>query len=181
MADDQSMQDVLRMLSTLVAKLEQREARMQAAVDRKLQVVQDEVAQLHQRVGAIVDSAQASIAREAGAAIKPLVAEYGVAVGNASARLHRASATVWAWYGGLAGLSLLLAVVGWGVLGYYQRELAATKAELARYENAVPVVRAFHASDAVVCGDRICVNVDASGQRQGGHRQYLPARPRPSR
>ncbi|MEA5174738.1 hypothetical protein VB151_14160, partial [Xanthomonas fragariae] len=72
-------------------------------------------------------------------------------------------------------------LVGWAVLGYYRRELAATKDELQRYENAVPVVQAFYASDAIVCADRICVNVDPTGLRQGDERQYRQAKPREQR
>lgn len=66
-----------------------------------------------------------------------------------------------------------------GVLGYYHRELAAIKDELQRYENAVPVVQAFYASDAVLCGGRVCTNVDPNAPRQGDKRHYSQAKPRP--
>lgn len=181
MANHEQMQEVTRLLSALVAKFEQREARMQATVDQQLQVLQSEVSQLHQRVGSIVSGAQARITEEARAAMGPVAAEYGRAVDTTSAQLRRASRTVWAWYGGLAGLGLLLAVIGWSVLGYYQRELARTRDELGRYENAVPVVQAFYASDAIVCGERICVNVEANAQRHGVGGKYAPARPRRQR
>ncbi|KAF1723970.1 hypothetical protein CSC78_14200 [Pseudoxanthomonas japonensis] len=73
----------------------------------------------------------------------------------------------------------MVLVVGWTVLGYYRRELAATKEELQRYEDAVPVVQAFYASDAVICGGVICTNGDPGGSRVGDRGQYRAARPRP--
>lgn len=176
MSDESQMTTVLRATSTLLARIEQRDAQMQMTLDRKLQAVEDEAARLHQRVDAIVSGAQARIAGEARAALVPVSAEYGRVMSAAAARLDGVARTAWAWYAGLAGLGLLLALVAWGVLGYYQRELARTRDELARYENAIPVLQAFHASDAIVCGGRICVNVDAGAGRQGDRRQYAPAR-----
>ncbi|WP_024891878.1 hypothetical protein [Luteimonas huabeiensis] len=180
MSAQEPMKEMLRVLAALLAKFEQREARMQAIVEQRLQAVHDEVAQLHRRIDGIVSGAQARIVEEAKAAIVPVAAEYGRAVDTASAQLRVAGRTVRAWYGALAGLCLLLVLVAWGVLGYYRRELAEARDALERYEDAVPVLQAFYASDATVCGDRICVNVDASAPRQGDARQYAAARPRRS-
>lgn len=60
--------------------------------------------------------------------------------------------------------------------GYYRRELASLKQELVRYEEAIPVVQAYYASDVVICGGRVCANVDPKGQRTGDKRQYLQVR-----
>jgi len=120
-------------------------------------------------------------AKEAVTPVTPVAAEYDRAVSATSAHLREASRTVWLWFG-IAGATLLLVLlVGWAVLGYYRRELAAAKDELQRYGNAMPVVRAFYASDAVLCGDRICVNIDPNCQKQGDDRQYRQAKPRPQR
>lgn len=179
MSGNEQMKEITRLLSALVAKFEQRETRMQAAVDQKLQALQNEVVQLHQRVSGIVNGAQARITEEAKAAMVPVAAEYDRAVTTTSFHLRSASKTVWTWYGGLATLAVLFFVIGWAVLGYYRRELAQAKDELARYENAVPVVQAFYASDAILCDGRVCVDVDRNGQRHGDKRQYVPAKPRP--
>lgn len=66
------------------------------------------------------------------------------------------------------------------VLGYFKRELGTVQHELQRYEDAVPVLQAFYASDALVCGNRICVNIDPTGQSVGDGKQYAPVRPRPA-
>ncbi len=177
MSHEDQMRDVLKAVAVLLARLEQGEAQLHVAVDRQLRAVHGEVARIQQRIDGIVSTAQARITDEARVALGPVTAEYGRVMDTASARLHMAGRTVWTWYAGLAGLGLLLAVIAWGVLGYYQRELGQARAELARYENAIPVVRAFSASDAIVCGDRICVNVDPGAPRRGDRQQYLPARP----
>lgn len=42
-------------------------------------------------------------------------------------------------------------------------------------------MQAFYASDAVICGKRICTNVDTNAQRVGDNKQYRPAKPRDKR
>ena len=171
------IEQVLKATATLLARIEQRDARMEATVEDALQIIRNEVTRLQQRVDAIVSGAQARITEEAAAALGPVTAQYGRVMVSAATQLHGASRAVWACYAGLAGLGLLMAVLGWGVLGHYQRQLVQVRDELARHENAIPVVRAFHASDAVLCGDRLCVNVDPGARGQGDRQQYLPARP----
>ncbi|PPJ44182.1 hypothetical protein C0063_07920 [Pseudoxanthomonas sp. KAs_5_3] len=82
------------------------------------------------------------------------------------------------WFATTAGTLLLVLLVGGVVLGYYRRELSTVKDELERYENAIPVLEAYYASDAVICGDRVCVHIDPKGQRAGDKRQYQQAKPR---
>jgi hypothetical protein len=79
----------------------------------------------------------------------------------------------------LAILALLFFAVSWGVLGYFRHQLAAAQEEYQRYDNAAAIAQAFYASDAMICGGRICANEDPSGQRAGDKRQYRQARPRP--
>ncbi|NYZ63191.1 hypothetical protein H0E82_10505 [Luteimonas sp. SJ-16] len=74
---------------------------------------------------------------------------------------------------------IMVVVVASLVLGYFRRELGTMREEVQRYEDAVPVLQAFYASDAVVCGDRVCVNIDPDGPRLEEAAQYVPARPRP--
>lgn len=179
MSCNEQMKDVTRLLSALVAKFEQRETRMQAAIDQKLQTLQNEVAQLDQRVNNIVSGARARITEEARAAFAPMADEYNRAVSATTLQLRGASKTVWAWYSGIAALAVLILLVGWAVLAYYRRELAAAQEELQRYENAVPIVQAFVASDAIVCDGRICISADPDERPQGDQRQYRRARPRP--
>ena len=71
-------------------------------------------------------------------------------------------------------------LVGWAVLGSYRRELAAATDALGRYAYAIPVLKAYYASDASICGERLCVNVDPNAQRQGNKPPFSLAIPLPS-
>ncbi|MFA0925113.1 hypothetical protein [Xanthomonas fragariae] len=131
------MQNTLKLQSALMAKFEQREARMQAAFDQRMQSLQSEVAQVHRRVDGIVGDASSQIAKEARNAVAPVAAQYDRDVSATSAQLQKANKTVWMWFGAAGAILLLVLLVGWAVLGYYRRELVSTQEELQRYENAV--------------------------------------------
>lgn len=163
----------------LRAEMAQREARMTASFNQQIQSLQRQAGQFQQQVEGIVSGASTQIAREVKDAVSPVAAEYDRAVSATSAQLHGASRTVWLWFGAAGTTMLLVMLVGWAVVGYYRRELTAAQDQLQRYENAIPIVQAFHASDAVICGGRICSNHDPKGQRAGDKQQYRQARPRP--
>lgn len=171
--------DAVKALMMLRSEIAQREARMSASFNEQVQSLRQEVNQFRRDISGIVDGAGTQIAKDAKDAVSPVAAEYGRAVSATSAHLQGASKTVWLWFGAASSVLLLVLLVGWVVLGYYRRELATAKEELQRYENAVPVVQAFVASDAIVCDSRICVNVDPNGRAQGDKKQYRQAKPRP--
>lgn len=173
-----SLQNTLKLQSALMARFEQREMNMQAAFDQRMNALHSGVLQVNHRVDDIVGGAANRISQEAKHALAPLAAQYGRDVSTTSAQLQKANRTVWTWFLAAGSLLLLILLVGWSVLGYYRRELAAARDELGRYENAIPVLQAYSVSDAAICGDRICVNVDPGGQRQGNKGQYRQAKPR---
>ena len=75
--------------------------------------------------------------------------------------LQRLSAALLAF--ALAGSALLLfLLVGWLLLGYYRRELQTVQSELQRHEQAIPILQAYAASDAMLCDGHLCVNTDAT-------------------
>lgn len=171
--------DAIKALTVLRAEMVQREARMSAAINEQVQALRREVGQFRRDVAGIVDGAGASIAQVARDAVSPVATEYSHTVAGASAQMKRAGRMVWMWLAAAATVLVLAVFVAWTVLGYYRRELASTKEELQRYEDAVPVVQAFYASDAVICGGVICAHADPAGARAGDKGQYRAARPRP--
>ena len=170
--------DAIKALMVLRAEMVQREARMSAAINEQVQSLRQEVGQFRRDVAGIVDSASARIAHEAHDAVSPLTAEYGAAVAGASAQIRGAGRMVWMWLISAGTVLLLVVFAAWTVLDY-RRELASTKEELQRYEDAVPVVQAFYASDAVICVGVICAHADPAGARVGEKGQYRAAKPRP--
>ncbi|WP_221220700.1 hypothetical protein [Variovorax sp. Sphag1AA] len=173
------LQDAAKAILMLRSEMAQREARMNASFNQQVQSLREDASRFRRDVADIVSGAGSQIAKEAKGAISPVAAEYDRAVSTTSAHLQEASKTVWLWFGAAGSILLLVLLVGWAVLGYYRRELSAIQDELQRYENALPIVQAFTASDAVLCGGRVCVNIDPDGQRIGDKRQYRQARPRP--
>jgi len=171
--------DAIKALMVLRAEMVQREARMSAAINEQVQSLRQEVGQFRRDVAGIVDSASARIAHEAHDAVSPVTAEYGAAVAGASAQIRGAGRMVWMWLISVGTVLVMALFAAWTVLGYYRRELASTKEELQRYEDAVPVVQAFYASDAVICGGVICAHADPAGARVGEKGQYRAAKPRP--
>lgn len=167
-----------KVLLALRTEMVEREQSIRAAFSQELQSLRNEVATTHREVVATINGAKTQIAEEAKAAIVPVAAQYDRAISATSAQIRGASKTVWMWFAAGGSILLLVLLVGWAVLGYYQRELTQAKDELIRYENAVPVVQAFYASDATICDGRICVNVDRSGKQHGDKQQYVPAKPR---
>lgn len=176
-----ALNEAAKAVLTLRAAMDQREARMSASFSQEMQSLRREVGQVSREVAAVVKGASSQIAQEAKEAVAPVAAQYDRAVTATSAQLQGANKMVWMWFGAAGTILLLVLLVGWALLGYYRRELATVKEELQRYENAVPVVQAFVASDAIICGGRICSNDDPNGQRAGDKRQYRQARPRPQR
>lgn len=173
------LEEAIQAVLMLRSEMGQRETRMSAAFDQQMQSLRAEVGQFRHDMRGLVGGAGTQIAKEARAAVTPVAAEYDRAVTAASAQLLGAGKTVWMWFGAAATTLLLVLVVGWAVLGYYRRELASARDELQRYEDAIPVVQAFYASDAVICGGRVCTNADPNGQQAGERRQYRQAMPRP--
>lgn len=178
-SDATSMQDAAKAILMLRSEMAQREARMSASFNQQVQSLRQDVSRFRGDINDIVSGASARIAKEAKDAVAPVAAEYDRAVSATSVRLQGASRTVWLWFAAAAAILLLVLLVGWAMLGYHRRELAALKDELQRYENAIPVVQAFYASDAVICGGRMCINVDPDGQRTADLSQYRQAKPRP--
>ncbi|MGN0858291.1 MAG: hypothetical protein ACI4NW_03780 [Stenotrophomonas sp.] len=178
MSSNPNMQDLLRALALLLARMEQRENQLHASLQQRGQAAHAELQQLQHRLLAIVGSAQASISEQASAAMAPAASEYRRVVAEAENQLRRTSRIVWGWYLALAGLALILAMLGGGVLGYYQRELAAARDALARHDNALPVLQAFQASDASLCDGHLCIHADATAPRYGQDQQYIRAKAR---
>jgi hypothetical protein len=168
--------DAIKALMLLRAEMVQREARMSATINEHVQLLRQEAGQFHRDVAAVVEDAGTRIARDAREAVSPVAAEYGHAVSATSAQLRSVGRTVWLWLAAIGTTLLLVLLVAWTVLGYYRRELSATKEELQRYEDAVPVVQAFYASDAVICGGVVCTNANPDGPRAGDKGQYRAAK-----
>lgn len=178
MSSNPNMQDLLQALALMLARMEQRESQLHAALQNKAQAAHNELQQLQHRLANSVGNTQSAISQQAAAVMAPVGIECKQAVADVTTQLRRASRIVWGWYIGLLGLGLLLGLLAWGVLGYYQRELDTARQALARHDNALPVLQAFQASDASLCDGHLCIHADATAPRYGENKQYVRAKAR---
>lgn len=177
---NEQIHSAIKTLLVLRTEMAQRESNAHPAMEQASRVLRDTVAQMRQDVAAISQDASARMGHEAQQAVAPAAQHIERAVQVASDRLQSVNRTVWMWFAAAACLLMLIVLLGWMALGYYRSELDNAQAELARHESALTVVQAFYRSDAVLCGDRICVNIEPKAQRVGDNGQYRLARERPA-
>ena len=103
--------DALKALLLLRSEMAQRDARLGAALSQQIEALQQQAGHFRHDVNAIIRGAGVQIATEAKAAVSPVAREYDRAVSATSARLHRASRTVWAWFGVAAALLVFVDVM----------------------------------------------------------------------
>jgi hypothetical protein len=151
-----SLQNSIRLQAALTAKLEQRDRQMADRFHQQMQTLHEQV-QL---------------------ALVPAAIKYDRAIESACGRLQAAQRILSMTFA-LAGSALLLfLLVGWLLLGYYRRELDTVQSELQHHEQAIPILQAYAASDAVLCDGYLCVNIDPAAPARGEKRRYRPAKPR---
>ncbi len=173
-----ALNEAAKAILVMIATMDQRETRMHETIGKELQSLRNEVTHVRGEVATIVRGASTQIAEEAKQVVSPVAALYNRDVTATSAQLHSANKTFQIWFASGCAVLLLALVVGWMVLGYYRDQLNDTKQQLQNYKDAMLVVQAFYASDATICNDRLCVNVDPNGQRFGDKRQYHQVKPR---
>ncbi|HKT30613.1 relaxation protein [Dyella sp.] len=78
---------------------------------------------------------------------------------------------VWKTAASVIGALLIAIIGGSWLLWYYQGELRNSQV-------SAELMHAYNQADVTLCGGRLCVNVDKSGQKYGEHGQYLLAKPR---
>jgi hypothetical protein len=151
-----SLHNSIRLQAALMAKLEQRDSQMADRFSHQMQTLHEQ-AQL---------------------ALAPAALKYDHAIESTCAKLRSAQRSISIAFSLVGGALLLFLLVGWLVLGYYRRELDTVQTELHRHEQAIPILQAYAASDAMLCDGRLCVNTNHSAPALGGKRQYRPAKPR---
>lgn len=172
------LEDALGALLVLRTEAVEREARLHAAIDQQIKALRSEVAQAQHGVAALLRDARTRLDAQAQQALTPIATEFGQATNEAVLRLQRAGRVLWTWFIAAAGVLSVAVLAAWMLLAQQRRELAEVQAQLQRYEDALPVLTAFYASDAVVCGERICVDVEAGRPPRGLAERYRQAKPR---
>lgn len=176
----ESLDQQTLLLAALMARFEQRETRMREVADRTAADLRGELGQLRLQVERLVDDAAERIANDAGLALAAVATRHDRDAAMVSARLAAAARAARAACIALAGLLALCLLLGWTGLSHYRGELARVRGDIQHYERAESVLRAYAASDAMVCGERLCANIDPGAERHGDTGQYRPLRQRPT-
>ncbi|MCD9031459.1 hypothetical protein LDO32_06925 [Luteimonas sp. Y-2-2-4F] len=174
----ESNTEIAKLLLALRTEVSEHAEKIRRALRQDAKALKASSHRFREDVTGITGQAAERISRQAEDALKPRLQEHGRMLASLGTQVERMGRAARTWTFASLAILALTVLVSLLVLGYFRRELAAARAELQRYEDAIPVLQAFYASDAVVCGNRICVNVDAGGQPIGGANQYAPARPR---
>lgn len=165
---------IAKLLLALRTEISEHAEKIRGALQQDAEAMRESGHRFRQDVAHITGQAAERIAREAEDALGPQLREHAQALTSLRAQVEAMGRTARIWtFASMATLGLTV-VVALLVLGYARRELAAARAEVQRYDDAIAVLRAFYASDALICGDRMCVNVDTRGPRSGDRKQYLP-------
>lgn len=176
-ASEQS-HDAIKALLLLRGELLEREQSLRASMDRRMQAMAVELAQSRRDIAQLVEDASAKITHEAHEALSPITVEMNRVVADTKSGCARAGRVTWLWLCAAVSALLMSLAVGWTVLGYYRREASEARLALEKYENALPVVQAFVASDAIICDGRICVNPDPADRAAKDRKHYRRARAR---
>lgn len=169
---------IAKLLLALRTEISEHAEKIRDTLQRDVEAMRESGHRFREDVAHVTVQAAERIARDAEDALKPQLRDHAEALTLLRAQVEAMGRTARTWtLASMATLGLTV-VVALLVLGHVRRELATAKAEVQRYDDAIPVLRAFYASDALICGDRMCVNVDTRGPRSGEREQYLPVRVR---
>ena len=174
----ESNTEIAKLLLALRTEISDHAEKVRGALRQDVEAMKESAHRLGEDVAHITGQAAERIARDAEDVLRPQLREHAQALASLRAQVEAMGKTARTWtFASMAtlGLTVMVALL---VLGHARRELAAARAEVQRYDDAIPVLRAFYASDALICGDRMCVNVDTRGPRSGDRKQYLPVRAR---
>lgn len=174
----ESNTEIVKLLLALRTEISEHAEKIRGALQQDAEAMRESGHRFHEDVARITGHAAERIARAAEDALTPQLREHAQALTSLRGQVERMGRTARTWtFASMATLGLTV-VVALLVLGYARRELETARAEVQRYEDAIPVLRAFYASDALICGGRMCANVDTRGPRSGERKQYLPVRAR---
>ncbi|WP_407460738.1 hypothetical protein ABFU26_01035 [Xanthomonas campestris pv. raphani] len=183
----EELKDLARALGTLAATIEARDQRQHAALERDMaalralaarngddinRLVGGAVPQLQQAWQQALDSSLAPAARR----LDAVISRSGTAL-QAVETAHEALRRRWLTRAWITCAGLIVATVLACASSVYL--LTEARRDLTRYRLDAKVLQAVANSDVVICGDRLCANVDARGPRSGERSQYRVVKPRP--
>ncbi|WP_127170839.1 hypothetical protein [Xanthomonas euvesicatoria] len=187
-ASNTSLQETVKVLTTLVASMQQREQRLREVVAEQLQVVQHAASSADAKVNRVLENALPRLTQLTNQALtqtlEPAAKRFNKEMATADETLQHANrryaqaqqsletrSTRRMW---IASATMLLAgVLGLGAVAYSAGIINEKRTELAQLRSSIDYLDRVSRADVAPCGEgRLCATLEKNGPRYGNQRQY---------
>ncbi|MFA4488240.1 hypothetical protein P2B08_22075, partial [Xanthomonas perforans] len=187
-ASNTSLQETVKVLTTLVASMQQREQRLREVVAEQLQVVQHAASNADAKVNRVLENALPRLTQLTNQALtqtlEPAAKRFNKEMATADETLQQATrryaqaqqsletrSTRRMW---IASVTMLVAgVLGLGAVAYSVGIINEKRSELVQLRTSIDYWERVAHADLAPCGEgRICATFEKNGPRYGNQRQY---------
>lgn len=187
-ASNASLQETVKVLTTLVASMQQREQRLREVVAEQLQLLQHAASNADAKVNRVLDNALPRLTQLTNQALtqtlEPAAKRFNKEMAHADETLQQATRryaqaqqsleTRITRRIGIASATMLVAgVLGLGVVAYSVGIIHEKHNELVQLRTSINYWERVAQADLAPCGEgRLCATFEKNGPRYGGQRQY---------
>ncbi|UZB11367.1 hypothetical protein OM954_16835 [Xanthomonas phaseoli pv. phaseoli] len=187
-ASNASLQETVKVLTTLVASMQQREQRLREVVAEQLQVLQNAVGSADAKVNRVLDNALPRLTQLTNQALtqtlEPAAKRFNKEMAHADETLQQATRryaqaqqsleTRITRRMGIASATMLVAgVLGLGAVAYSVGIINEKRSELAQLRTSIDYWERVARADLAPCGEgRLCATFEKNGPRYGNQMQY---------
>ncbi|WP_355582593.1 hypothetical protein [Xanthomonas cannabis] len=187
-ASNASLQETVKVLTTLVASMQQREQRLREVVAEQLQALQNSVGSADAKVNRVLDNALPRLTQLTNQALtqtlEPAAKRFSKEMAHADETLQQATRryaqaqqsleTRITRRMGIASATMLVAgVLGLGAVAYSVGIINEKRSELVQLRTSIDYWERVARADLAPCGEgRLCATLEKNGPRYGNQRQY---------
>ncbi|QTK46685.1 hypothetical protein [Xanthomonas euvesicatoria] len=187
-ASNASLQETVKVLTTLVSSMQQREHNLRDLIAEQLQVLQSAVGSADSRVNRVLENALPRLTQLTNQALtqtlEPAAKRFNKEMATADETLQQATRryaqaqqsleTKITRRMGIASATMLVAgVLGLGAVAYSVGIINEKRTELAQLRASIDYMDRVSRADLAPCGEgRLCATFEKNGPRYGSQRQY---------
>lgn len=187
-ASNASLQETIKVLTTLMASMQQREQRLRDVVAEQLQVLQNAVGSADSKVNRVLENALPRLTQLTNQALtqtlEPAATRFNKEMATADETLQQATRryahaqksleTKITRRVGIASVTMLVAgVLGLGAVAYSVGIINEKRSELVQLRTSIDYWERVARADLAPCGEgRLCATFEKNGPRYGNQRQY---------
>ncbi|MEA0969330.1 hypothetical protein QYZ35_18025 [Xanthomonas campestris pv. campestris] len=187
-ASNASLQQTIKVLTTLVSSMQQREHNLRDLIAEQLQVLQSAVGSADSRVNRVLENALPRLTQLTNQALtqtlEPAAKRFNKEMAHADETLQQATRryahaqqsleTRITRRMGMASVTMLVAgVLGLGAVAYSVGIINEKRSELAQLRTSIDYWERVARADLAPCGEgRLCATFEKNGPRYGNQRQY---------